>query len=560
MYLGIAWFLLPPEAIWSPDEGARLLQIQSLRLHHGHLAYDIPYNGRELDPNLQFAEPDPSRRLLRIHEGALYIRRLPLFPMIVFPLLRSFGLHGLYLLPALGGAAASALTLQLLAQNDRRLLMWVLAAFGSPVLIYSTIFWEHMLATSLGLAGAWLALGIGSTEHADPHRRVSRWVAVGTILGMSVYVRMETILFALSLLSACWLRARKDRRGPICAAVVLGLMLAPFVPLHWLMFGQALPDNAVHILSPLDYIRGAGWRAVPDLLVGPAEEEALDAGQLGELWALAAVLAIVHSLGPTDSKAARNLRTVGLGVTSIIGTLLLFRGTFYRSAHGLLFTTPWALLGLCRAREVWQRGDWRAQIIVLTTVLGLAGYTVGMIGLRGSTPQGGLEWGARFAMTFYPPLALLAGWDLGSTRRDAKYLMIISALTLLGLGFQARGIWTIRHDKQVNGALNRAIAETPECHIVSDLWWLPFNIAPIQTQKALFLAPTPEKVAQWVKVADSHNVRRFSLVTLDYGLLDNAARDLEDHRLHVVDVDYVENLLVFRVAIESSGHEAIVQH
>ncbi len=551
VYLGIAWFVLPAQAVWSPDTGAKLLQLQNLRLEDERLVYDIRYPGRRFDPELQFAHSDQRRGLLTMRAGKLYFQRLPIFPLLSLPLFRWLGFRGLYLLPALGGAASGVLALALLRPRDRRFAMWMLIAFGSPVYIYATLFWEHTLAVALGLAAAWLAFRISSITQKSPLRKMSGWIAVGLVLGISAYVRLELVIFASASLFAHWVIGQDGRWGPALAGVMFGLAMLPYRPLHGLMFaGQEMPDNAVYLFYPFAYLADAGWRAVPDLLIGPFTDGAIDTGRLGILWTIAAVAAILAgNLDDTESPTLRIMYLTGLAINVVIGTVFLFDTTFYRSAHGLLFTTPWAILGLSRAREVWRRGDWRARVIVLSTILGLVGYTVGITVFRASSPHGGLEWGARFAMVFYPLLALIAAWDLGPKRRDVATIAIVSALMLLGLGFQARGIWTIRHDKRVNADLNRLLAEMPERYIVSDLQWIPPNVAPIYNQKQIFVTDTPEELEAWIDLAVKQDVRRFVLLTLNSALLNNVDQMASGYRLEVTDIRRVGPFQIFQVAI-----------
>lgn len=548
VYLVIAWFVLPPDAFSTPDEGIKLLQMENLRLEGRRPVFDIAYSGRQIDPAMEYASQNSWWGLV-VQDDALSFQRLPIFALLVQPLFSWFGMQGLYLLPAIGGAATGVLALHLLERRDRRPGMWVLIAFGSPIFIYGAVFWEHTLATSLGMAGAWLALRLGSEASRSRLHRWAVWTAAGLVLGLSLFLRLEMIVFALALLPACWYVMRGNRWGSVWALLVVGLMLLVYVQLHVTLFGQPLPDHARYLFHPFRYLRNAGWRAVPDLLVGPNAEGAPDTGWLGGLWAIAAVVAVAHSFSAAPSSAARAVRWVGLAITAIVAALFLYTWAFYYSAHGLLFTTPWALLGLARAREVWQRGDPRARVVVLVVVLGLIGYSVEMIVLRASSPHGGLEWGARYAMTFYPLLALIAAWDLGAAGRDSRTMLVFGALLFLGVGFQIRGIWAIRDSKRVNEELNRTIVETPEQHVVFDRWWLPINAAPIYDQKASFVAESADELAQWVELASSHGVQRFALVTADVTLPGGANELLDKHRLQVLEAHEISRQWVYRVSI-----------
>jgi hypothetical protein len=552
MYLRLAWSVFPPEALWSPpDEGAKLLQLQNLRLENGRFACDIAYVGRELDPQLQFTQ---TRQLfLRVHDGKLHYTssRLPLFPLLTLPLFRWFGYYGLYLLPAIGGAISGVLALLLLNRKDRLISMWLLIAFASPIFVYSTLFWEHTLAISVVLAGAWLALHIRPLPNAFSSRSILGWMFVGIILGLGIYLRQELIFFALALLISYWVVVRDGKWGPVWAGAALVLVLLPYVPLHMAMFGQTIPDNIVYVFSPFHYLSSVGWKAIPDLLIGPLTEGSIDSGWPGILWSFVAIMTLAISFYSINSSMTRNLMLIGLGVTAIIAATFLYSSTFYYSAHGLLFTTPWVLLGLCRSREVWQHGDWRAKIVVLTTIFGLLGYIIAIVVFRLSSPHGGVEWGARFAMVFYPLLALIAAWNLGSRRREIKTLIIVGAFVFLGISFQLRGLWVVLFQKQFNNSLNQVILELPEYHIVSDIWWMPLNAATIYPKKAIFLASTPEKIGSWVKLAAFNRIHQFSLVTFKDDLLNDVAQFLDEPELRIVETERVGGVFIFRVAIEN---------
>ncbi|MFC1878432.1 hypothetical protein ACFLZW_00825 [Chloroflexota bacterium] len=403
IYLAIVWFYLSPSSLWSPDEGAKLLQTKSLRWQDGRLAFDIQYAGAAIDPGLVYALSNPVKDLLRVVDGRLMLERLPIFSLATLPFYRQMGMFGLYVLPALGGALAALLTLLLLDKPTHRWPAFLLVAFGSPVFIYALLFWEHTLASSLALAGAALMLRLGEHKSSRPRRKLATLLPAVLLLSSAVYLRQEILVFAAALLAAGWVLFRTQRRWILLAGILLILTLLPFQPLHKTLFaGQELPLNARYINLPLGYLRTAQWAAVPDLLVGPAEDEGADTGWLGGLWAISTIIAVGHSFSRDTSKPARFLERAGLMVSAGVALYFLFSPLSYRSAHGLLFSTPWAVLGFTRAAEVWRTGDQKARALILTCALGLGAYTLMMVGVRASSPQGGLEWGGALFYDLLP--------------------------------------------------------------------------------------------------------------------------------------------------------------
>ena len=84
-----------------------------------------------------------------------------------------------YTLLMAGGAAIGAFSLYLLEPRDRRRAPWLAIAFGSPVFIYSVVFWEHTLATALCLGAAALSLRADPVVPAGPFRCNAKWIGVG---------------------------------------------------------------------------------------------------------------------------------------------------------------------------------------------------------------------------------------------------------------------------------------------------------------------------------------------------------------------------------------------
>lgn len=548
-YLAIAWLFLQPGSLWTPDEGAKLLQIKSLRLDGAGLVFDIEYQGRRLDPELNYALSNPVRDLLRVVDGHLVFERLPLFSLAALPFFTWFGMPGLYLLPALGAALAALLSALLAGDTSSRWSVFALVAFGSPILIYAVIFWEHTLATCLAIAGALVILRLRRRKDSRLSTRLPTLLLAAVLLSAAFYLRQETLIFAAALLVATWIVFPMERRWLILILVLLAISILPFLPLHRALFaGESLPLNARYINLPLGYLRTAQWKAVPDLLIGPAEDEGPDTGWLGGLWALGAVLAVAHAYSGETSRNARMLERSGLVICAAAALYFLFTPVPYRSAHGMLFSSPWAVLGFTQAVKVLHNENQKVRLLALTCIIGLALYSLIMLGVRASSPHGGLEWGARFFLTFYPLLATLA--FRGRQPQPAVDRIIAAVLILSGVAFQARGLMTIRADKLIHAALNETIVGLPEEHVVSDLWWLTLAAAPTHPQKALYAAADPAELAAWTVLAEGQDIDSFALVTLDNSLPIRMATLLADHTLAIRQVIPIDNLLIYRLVLE----------
>ena len=548
VYIALANLFLLPAAVWSPDEGAKLLQLKNLRWQNHALNIEILYPGTELDPELKFALSDPKLDLLQVVDGKLIFQRLPIFPLLEKPLFKLAGYPGLYLLPALCGALIGVIALLMILPDHRRALMWITIAFGSPVLIYSVIFWEHTLAALSGLSAAWLAIRLSEAEHLSSIRMFFGWLLVGMLLCLGIFLRLEMLIFSAALITACLVYSKRRRWGPIVAACVVGLTWLLYQPAHELiMSGQSLPRNAQYLNYPLAYLRHAGWRSVVDILIGPFEDLAINPGWPGVLWTCASILAILTSLRWFRKPIWRVVHLAALSLSAVIALYFLITPDAYHSAHGLLFTTPWALLGVTRAREMWDTAGRRGKIIVVTALLGLTGYIVAMVGFRASSPHGGLEWGARLALVYYPLLALIAAWDINKKHGIEK--AIILAMIFLGIGFQVRGLLTIRQDKLVNNSINQEILQAPEYYTISNMWWLALNTAPIYPAKAVQLATSPQEIASWVELADQQGIKHFALLVQDPAILDQVAAQLPGLCLSIQGQDSFEGYIHYQLAV-----------
>jgi len=556
VYLSCALLILDPTALWSPDEGAKLLQLHNLRFEEHHLLFDIAYTGQSLDPNLDYALANIPSNLLSVAKGHILLERLPIFTLLSLPFYRLAGMRGLYLIPALAGALTAPLTLALVGCDERRDLNWVVAwgliSFGSPVFVYSILFWEHTPAVVLALVGMWACMQISFGKGGKQSRKAILAILAASMLSAAAYLRLETLLLSAALLVACWLLVKGQRGWLVWIASALGLALLCYQPLHAIILGgESLPANARYLYRPLAYLKSAGWQALPDLLVGPPAEEGIHPGWMGVVVCCAALIVLFASLWPKPNLISRKIVYFGLAINGLAGAYFLLTPTPYRAAHSLLFTTPWALLGVAYARLAWQEGGLRIKTILLTAGVGLLAYTLMMVAVRGSSPHGGLEWGARFALPFYPLLAILVAW--GWKHESGLARLIPSFLICLGFAFQIRGLLTIRQDKQINAALNLAILSSPEENLVTDLWWIMPNAAPFYPAKAIYNVDSPTRAAEWVERARAQDIHTFDLATLDFALPTAIQARLPGYVVRIRELTVIQDLLIFKINIDDKS-------
>jgi hypothetical protein len=184
-----------------------------------------------------------------------------------------------------------------------------------------------------------------------------------------------------------------------------------------------------------------------------------------------------------------------------------------------------------------------------TAILGLVGYTIGIIALRAASPHGGLEWGARYAMAFYPLLAVLAGWHFKRNHHNRRYLILAGGLLFLGLAFQIRGIVANRESKQINEALYTLILEQPDEHILFNEWWLPLNAAPIYLEKHFYVVSNATELNAWTQLARQNEIQAVTLITTDSGLVDEFNSQTANQELEIEVNGMIAQMSVYRLRI-----------
>ena len=213
---------LHPSVFWSPDEGAKFIQLHS-RLLSTAAPHRIAYGAVTADPHYTF------------YPGAMVYPR-PLwpsgvrchwpdtFPLIALPFYRLFGIWGLYVVPLAAGLLAAGLAAAIARRLEPNAAVpaVLLAGLGTPLFFLSVLFFEHTLACALGLGALLCGWGLARGPIA---RRLGYALAAGAALLALFALRSEALIFVVALALTGVLVLAAERPGTALCAGLCGLAL-----------------------------------------------------------------------------------------------------------------------------------------------------------------------------------------------------------------------------------------------------------------------------------------------------------------------------------------------
>jgi hypothetical protein len=518
---------MQPGAFYSPDEGAKLLQLYSLGWD-GRLTYDVPYAGAALDPDYTFY-PTRCRHEdlypVRLVEGGTKLHWPIWFSLVTWLPYTLFGLRGLYVVPLLSGWAIALLSGWLVRTYDARLAPLVILAvgLGTPVAFFSLTHWEHTLASVLGLTA--LALVV----HHPTARRWA-WVAVALLVA-AVMLRVELAAFAAAV-AVAWALARRTMAAPssvpsvrrvavyLALAALIGVVAAAvtpaFVPVRHLWLLNELPGYLIGNLAKLPYLP-ATLTAV--LIDAPGNQAPELAGVLrGAGLIVFGAAAAAPFIRPPPVQAAVGLAALFLALD--FSLLLGLLPQPYISLHGFLPVAPFVVLAAWAFPDAWrtQRPDRLALTAAAATYLLLGTALLFTFTIRDDGSYlTGLEWGNRNLLTLYPLATVLAfgglqAWRAQSDRALRRVVTAIAlALLLCGVQMQARGLWVLYSGRQLVATWEAALRN--DAPVVTDVWWLPAAMAPFFATHPMHCVADRADLETWLASAHARGVDEFTLAS-----------------------------------------------
>lgn len=518
VYLTGAVRIAAARSVWSPDCGARLIQVQSVLQHWPD--WQVSYPAKALDPNHQNSPlTSMSSNFEYRYQNKTYIFYSFLFALISAVFFRLWGFLGLAFLPLLGGVGAALATCGLARLLRLRfpVVPLLVVALLTPLALYSVVFWDHSITTGVAALCFYLAVRAVATGERWP------WFAAGVALGAGLWFHeiLIPILPAL-VVGAWWARHRRPwLRNSLLLFCGTALLVIPLALVNQAIYGTPsgphLSNNQLgsagaigsFLLKPDEWISGAlytlfGWGNANPAYTSQLRDWIRSSPQMRwevimSLWmALPFVLWIV-------------LAVSGLWRRSWgwIPSLLLFAGMIAAGvwvthhegvwSHSLFYVCP--LLALAFARqprdERKDNGD-DDDVRLLWWVLGVITAVYALVALLKPT-LGGTEWGSRYLLITVPALTLFA-WSAvesllpargngGAWRPGAKPILAgIALLTGMTVWLQFYGFRTIEETHWSNRRLADALEQTPDEVIVSAVWWAPLNAAPAYFRKKILYA------------------------------------------------------------------------
>jgi hypothetical protein len=511
-FLVSGWLLTRQQEFWSPDSSLRFVQVASFA-RHGFAGGSVSYPAASIDPEGRFFPAGPWFHFARGERQ--YLAYLPYFPLLTSPLYRALGFPGLLVLPMLAGLAAVWATYLVLGRLSPDLAVWGMLALGlgSPLLVYSAVFWDHSLVAALG-AGALALAAVSLDDPGGPRSRVL--FAAGALAGLGLWLRNEMYPLAAIIVAAWFVFAPCDRTKT-AAALAAGVVAAgtPLWLLNIVLQGQLLGwkgqglaasraadvAGAVGERTLFEYVTDR-WSNAYFQLISPDfyafNPQAVKAGLAAAAGMLFAALLLYLGMRRHSRWGVLFGGLVGAGVT-----LAVISGR--PSVSGLLLAVPVVILAALGGRL--RRWEWFLWVVV----------TVFVAVIVATGTHGGMQWGPRYLMPVVPAAVWLAAAAVDRAGRRAPEMWPVirfTAAAMLAAGFlvQAAGVDYVEQKVNLNVRANQAIRAAPSDVVVTSLEWLAVGAGRAHFEKRLLLVDSIEEFQALIRRLSENRVARWTYI------------------------------------------------
>lgn len=495
VYLALLNWYVPVDGFWSGDQGAKLVQLQTLlRSHYRELG--LPYPGMAIDPAGAFS-PVSVMFSWPAHGQAYSIYSYAHAFVTTFPY-AAFGYPGLYVIPVM----ATLATLVTAAAISRRLAVrpaWLLPlvmGLATPLVFYALVLWEHALAVCLTTLAVWCAIKAIEGDHPA-------WALIGGLLvGCAYWMRNEVLVFAPALcIGLFW--AGANRR--LLLACVLGLIvgITPLLLFNTFLFGQPLgPDVGINFSMEHESILGGLLRT----RLAVTSQLLLDVPD--RIW-LSAPIMLFALLAALPLPRARPWLLAAMAIAIFYG---IANTEPLELRIGIASTSPLVFLAvLARTRLDSERPVLR--LLVATAVV----YSVGV--LSSAPNSGGYAWGPRYLLPVMPLFAVLSISALTTMVRSSRGFQrwasagAVGLLLVASVSIQYRGVNLLQQSAAQIQRIGHSVDAQKRQVILTDIWYAPQILAPLYLDRTVFLIRHPERLAELSALLRQHQIGGFSYLT-----------------------------------------------
>ena len=511
-------------AVWSPDCGARLIEVRSILQHWPQ--HWVSYPALSLDPGHRFS---PLAFYEYSFKGRTYLFYSYFFVYASAILFKYFGYAGLGILPALGGlgAALAAYALARLAGVRFPSAVLLLVGLGTPVAVYSVVFWDHSITCCVG------AVCLLCCAVATATGRTWLWLAAGACWGLGISIHEILIPYLPAMVVGAWWIRHRQPFMPNAIRLILGAILfaVPLAIFNHNMYGNWLGPHlsknhlgsavgmGQFLLRPGQWVPGALYTlfAWGDISPGFTSQLRAWMSDSGFRWEMtfSAVMAL-PVLGCTALGVFRKWHSWWvLSVLCLLGLVAdaVIVNVHDAWPHSLFYASP--ILALAPAVfEDRPQGDSALLLRELIAVV-TVGYVVGALF---NPALGGSEFGSRYLLIAVPGLSVLA-WcvienvlKMGSENQEigrsegketptpdthrAIVNPLIARILLMGEGLvlvccpllQLHGMSLVHGTQQGNHNLAKTIDEDSSPVMITSVWWAPLDAASVYGEKPILFA------------------------------------------------------------------------
>jgi hypothetical protein len=509
VYVVLAFLVLPREAFFSSDEGLKLIQVQNF-VRKGWSDLTLDYPGRGLDPDLRYVPINNPPALIR--EGRIYAVYPVVFPLLAAPLFRILGYAGLYVVPLVSGLLTLVITCWLARlTGGSGTSSTIVLGLGSPLVFYSLVFWDHTLGTMLSTLA--ILLVVKSLGHA----RKAWLIAAGILVGLAIWVRSE--MYVMALVMPVVLFFLPGRRVVRTLSLCLGMLvaLAPLWVFQFLVYGSFIGPHVGHFVWLGEELPITADR-VAILYHTLLEGNSSPALSFLYIMAFAASAMLFRS----SRLRRRNLLiVVNFGILALLTIPNVLEASAGRPLGGLITTAPFLVFAFTTLLNSSVR---QANRLLLAIALGYAALVCVV------TPvDPGLQWGPRFLLPIFPPLAVVVTNNLralqtaGNLRSERLLRACFVSMVALSVVVQAAGLMTLHIIKARDRDLIQQVGQLDAVHILSDEYGFAQYVAPLFYEKQFFYVRDQEEYQQLTEALVNQGISRYAFVT--YPVPDRRAVD-----------------------------------